>query len=243
MTPDHTREPPAHHSVRGRRTAFYGWVGLGLSVAAATALVIVLIPALRGDNTATGASESSADIPAIGALPEPAPGQTTTTTHGWKTVTLLPGQPLHVSIPAVGLDAAVATMTITPGEAVDPPTPGSAYWLSNYGTAGPGSTNTTYIAGHTYRGRGRAVFNPLLDVPHSSYTVHAGDAIVLTTATGTFDYTITATDLYDKISVQQQTELWKRVPGRLVLVTCFQYNGGTSSQQNFVVYAQIDPGQ
>jgi len=30
------------------------------------------------------------------------------------------------------------------------------------------------------------------------------------------------------------------VPGRLVLVTCFQYNGGTSSQQNFVVYATLD---
>jgi hypothetical protein len=23
-------------------------------------------------------------------------------------------------------------------------------------------------------------------------------------------------------------------------VTCFQYNGGTSSQQNFVVYAQLN---
>jgi hypothetical protein len=150
------------------------------------------------------------------------------------------GQPLHLSIAGVGLDVDVLPMSVPEDRELDPPGPYRAYWISDYGVAGPGSSNTTYIAGHTYRD-GSAVFNPLLDVPESAGAVHAGDKIEVTTPAGPVNYTITSTELYDKVSVQQQAELWKQVPGRLVLVTCFQYNGGTSSSQNFVVYAQLDP--
>jgi sortase (surface protein transpeptidase) len=152
----------------------------------------------------------------------------------------LPAQPTRLSVPAVGLDATVGAMSVAAGGSVDPPTPGSAYWLSGSSVAGPTSTGTTYLAGHTYRGGGRAVFNPFLDIPHSRYTVHKGDRIVVGTPSGSWAYTVTDTELYLKTTVEQQTELWRNVPGRLVLVTCFQYDGGTSSQQNFVVYAQLD---
>ncbi|WP_202565841.1 class F sortase [Agreia sp. COWG] len=152
------------------------------------------------------------------------------------------GQPLRIRIPAVGLDAEVRAMGVPESRELDPPGPYRAYWISDFGVAGAASTNTTYIAGHTYRD-GSAVFNPLLDVPQSAGAVSAGESIVVTTPGGDASYTITSTELYDKSSIEQQTELWQQVPGRLVVVTCFQYNGGTSSTQNFVVYAQLDPGQ
>lgn len=156
----------------------------------------------------------------------------------------LPGQPLSLSVPAVGLVARVGAMARPTSGDIDPPTSSAAYWISSYGTVGPGSDNTAYIAGHTCRGVGcRAVFQPFLDVPHSATTVHPGDKVTVTSPSGTWDYTVTGTQKYSKETIASDQKLWQKVPGRLVLVCCFQYQGGTSSQQNYIVYAQLDPGQ
>ncbi|HEY0259969.1 MAG TPA: class F sortase [Lacisediminihabitans sp.] len=214
------------------------WIYTVLALAAAAALAVFGIPLITGGHAIVQlpGPPPAAGIPAT-VPPEPAPGQPVSQ----KAVTPpIAGQPLHLRIPAVGLDAVVGRMSARPGSTVDPPTPASAYWLSNYGVAGPAATNTVYIAGHTCRGRCSAVFSPLLDIPQSTTTVHPGEQIIVGTPEGDYTYTITDTELYEKVTVQQQSELWKIVPGRLVLVTCFQYNGGTSSQQNFVVYAQLD---
>jgi hypothetical protein len=230
------------------RSGAVTWIALGLGIGSFVAAAFVVI-ALLGSPGQPGSAAHAIGSSATGrsAPPEPEPGQTVAAgpvPQGSRQPAIVTppvaGQPLRLAMPAVGLDADVGAMSVAPGAAVDPPTPGSAYWLSNYSVAGPAATGTVFIAGHTYRGGGYAVFNPFLDIPKSKYTVQVGDRIEVTTTTGTWTYTVKETDLYLKTTIQQQKKLWQNVPGRLVLVTCFQYNGGTSSQQNFVVYAQLD---
>ena len=173
---------------------------------------------------------------------EPAPGTDAQVVAGQPDAVSAPpvdGQPLSISIPSLGLTANVGAMTVPKSGQVNPPTPGSGYWIRQYGLVGPASDNTAYIAGHTFR-KGNAVFNPLFDIPNSAVTVGEGDVLVVTAPEGSYRYIVTKTALYDKVTLGEQTEMWERVPGRLALVTCFQYNGGTSSTQNFVVYAQLD---
>ena len=221
------------------RNVVPGWIGLvvaALAAAAMAGLVTSMVLGGTGGEPRPGAGNASLRA-AVASAVEPVAGGEAGPTQAPKPT--VPGQPLRLQIPSVGIDTVVGRMLVVPGGVVNPPTGGSAYWLSGYGTAGPAS-NTVYIAGHTCRGKCSAVFSPLLDIPRSATTVHPGEKVFVGTPEGEYSYTITDTKLYEKVAVQQESELWKVVPGRLVLVTCFQYNGGTSSQQNFVVYATLD---
>ncbi len=235
---------------RGRRsnTSLPSWVGLGVFlVSLATAAILVLPLGLTSGST-TAAQPSGVAFPpadsepgAVGAVPQ---GDSVDDSRGNEAdapdaAPPIPGQPVALSIPSVGLTTSVRSMTVEPGGSVDPPGPRYAYWLAPYGTAGPQATNTVYIAGHTFR-RGGAVFNPLLDVAHEQSAVTVGAEIEIQTQEGVYSYTVTAVERYDKVSVDQQSELWKQVPGRLVIVTCFQYDSGQASTQNLVVFAQLD---
>ncbi|MEA9986799.1 class F sortase [Subtercola sp. RTI3] len=238
--PRHEKRPPT--------LPVRGWVWAVIPAAALAAAVVLLSPALQHASspvtpTAAAQSLSSSDMPASASAGPTAEAGTPTvdTATNDEPVAPVPGQPVSLDIPAINLHATVGAMSVSADGTVDPPGPAQAYWIRGYGTAGPAATNTVYIAGHTYRGAGGAVFNPLLDIPNSQYTVHPGDHITVGTGNGSYDYTITDTQLYVKTVLSQQTELWQKVPGRLVLITCFQYHGGTSSQQNFVVYAQLTP--
>lgn len=149
------------------------------------------------------------------------------------------GQPLRLVIPVVGIDAVVGSMRVPDDRRVNPPTPGAAYWLRDYSALGDDAPGTGYIAGHTYRGSGGAVFNPLFDPETREARIHAGDAIEVTTPEGVTRYLVTAVQNYDKKAVVDETELWQDVPGRLVLVACW-YNGADPATANLVVYAQRD---
>ncbi|WP_349864955.1 sortase domain-bontaining protein [Leifsonia sp. WHRI 6310E] len=224
------------HRRRTGRAAAVAWTGvLVLVVVALTTAGGTLVARTLAAATPSAGAEGAA--PAQTPMAEPAPGQPAAPVGAPEAPRpLVPGQPTRLAIPSIGLSVNVGRMFVADGGTVDPPTAGSAYWLAEYGAATADTGNTVYIAGHTYRG-GDAAFNGLLDVPHSGYTVHPGDRIVVTVPEGDIDYVVDDTALYEKTDVAQQAELWKRVPGRLVLVTCFQYDGGTSSHQNFVVYA------
>ncbi|KJC63589.1 hypothetical protein TZ00_13725 [Agreia bicolorata] len=244
--PDGRRVRP--RTSRARRSLRSRVVGAGLlafaGLCVASALVLGVLVA-TGSPTVVPLMEAVSppvDEQAAAVAEDAAAEQLVEQQNGGVAPDPIPGQPLRIQIQAVGLDADVRAMGVPESRELDPPGPYRAYWISDYGVAGPASTNTTYLAGHTYRD-GSAVFNPLLDVPQSAGAVSPGESIVITTPEGDVSYTIESTELYDKTSVEQQTKLWEQVPGRLVVVTCFQYNGGTSSSQNFVVYAQLDPGQ
>ncbi|MBF4462745.1 MULTISPECIES: class F sortase [unclassified Rathayibacter] len=222
------------------------WLGLafaGSALAVGATLVVLQVtasPSTRGSTASSLASAvAGAQQAGPGATGGPAQASAAAADPVASEAPPVAGQPEALRIPSVGLDATVRTLSVDPGSVVDPPGPDDAYWLSDYGVAGPAATNTVYLAGHSYR-RGGAVFNPLLDPPHERSAVATGDAIEVQTPEAVYRYTVTDVQRYDKATVGSEDELWRRVPGRLVLVTCFQYDDGQASTQNLVVYASLD---
>ena len=138
-------------------------------------------------------------------------------------------------MPSLGIRSPVAEVSPV-GGVIDPPSLDLAYVIEPYGR--PGSDNTTYIAGHSWN-RGEAVFNPLLDVPTQEATLAVGERVVLTQDGRTFTYEVTSSRRYPKGSLAEQEEVWQKVPGRLVLITCFQRNDGAASRDNLVVVAEL----
>jgi LPXTG-site transpeptidase (sortase) family protein len=132
-------------------------------------------------------------------------------------VTEVPSPPLHINYPAVGMDQDVLPLSPTAQEkstdSIVPPTTLDAYWLTPYGSPGPGSINTTYIVGHSWEGRSTAFNN---------VTTHAnvGDQLMLATAKGTLSYAVTSITTENKDTLKD-SRIWAKVPGRLILITCY----------------------
>ena len=94
-----------------------------------------------------------------------------------------------------------------------PPETMDAYWLAPFGTPGAGSTNTTYIIGHSWEG---------LDAPfnHLSSAAAAGDELTVTTASGTMTYRVDSVTTYTKATLKD-SPIWAVAPNRLVLISCY----------------------
>ena len=94
-----------------------------------------------------------------------------------------------------------------------PPETMDGYWLAPFGTPGGGSTNTTYVIGHSWEG---------LDAPfnHLSSAAAAGDELTVTTATGTMKYTVESVTTYTKATLKD-SPIWTVAPNRLVLISCY----------------------
>lgn len=118
----------------------------------------------------------------------------------------------------LGAQADIAVDALTPSEAelatgvVDPPQTQDAYWLTNYGNPGPGSTDTTFIIGHRWIGQD-APFNRI------GSRAKAGDRFTLSTGNGVLDFTVNAVNTFDKASLNT-APIWTAVPGRVVMITC-----------------------
>ncbi|CAN7239544.1 class F sortase [Arthrobacter sp. LjRoot14] len=125
--------------------------------------------------------------------------------------------PTRIVYPAAGLDVTIHPLTPTPEEldsqAIVPPITVDGYWVTNFGMPGAGSTNTTYILGHSWEGRD-APFNRL------SAASAPGDTFEATTATGTMRYRVESVDTYVKSSLKD-SPIWTGVPNRLVLISCY----------------------
>ncbi len=145
--------------------------------------------------------------------------------------------PTRVEVPAVDLAVDVLPTAPDAGE-IDPPTLDEAYWIEDYGIPGTGSDNTVYLTGHSFDS-GPAAFNPLFDKDEQVARVAPGDEVVVTTSQGRLTYEIESTERYPKDELADVEEVWKIVPDRLVLITCFQRNDGGASQDNFVVFANL----
>lgn len=140
----------------------------------------------------------------------------------------------RIAIPAIGYRAAVGQMTTDANGDVNPPTLQDTYRITNRGVApGTKATNTVYLACHSYS-RGFAPCNLVFAL------AKPGQHVLLSTAAGPLDYVIQTTRLYAKNGeFKSSSEVRAVVPGRLVLVTCFQENDGSASTRNFVVFAQL----
>ncbi|QCP00567.1 class F sortase [Arthrobacter sp. 24S4-2] len=125
--------------------------------------------------------------------------------------------PTRIVYPAAGLDVVVHPLSPSQDElnsqAIVPPITMDGYWVTNFGTPGTGSTNTTYILGHSWEDR-EAPFNRL------SSRSTPGDIFEATTAAGTIRYRVDSVDTYGK-SALKDSPIWNAVPNRLVLISCY----------------------
>ncbi len=125
--------------------------------------------------------------------------------------------PLQVSIEAADLE--VRVLPLTPNahelssELLVPPLTLDAYWLTSYGVPGAGSSNTTYIVGHSWDGRD-APFNRLSD------NSLVGKAVTVTTANGALKYVVDSVTTHDKNTLKD-SDIWNVVPNRVVLISCY----------------------
>ena len=94
-----------------------------------------------------------------------------------------------------------------------PPETMDGYWLAPFGTPGAGSTNTTYVIGHSWEG---------LDAPfnHLSSASAAGDELTVTTAAGTMTYKVDSVTTYTKATLKD-SPIWSVAPNRLILISCY----------------------
>lgn len=124
--------------------------------------------------------------------------------------------PTHISYPAAGMDQAVLPLSSTEQESgtgsLTPPQTLEAYWLAAYGSPGPGSTNTTYIVGHS---------SDVLDSAFNNFSSKAeiGDQLTITTVDGPQLYQVHAVSTENKNTLKD-SHIWNKVPGGLVLVSC-----------------------
>ncbi|MGY1607722.1 class F sortase [Geodermatophilus sp. SYSU D00700] len=149
-----------------------------------------------------------------------------------------PSSDVHVTVPALGLDLPVLPLTPQDG-AINPPGLTAAYWIDSYGDpvgAAEQADNTLYIAAHA-TGTGEYGFDPLVDAEAADEGLRPGDVVEVSTPGGTVDYTVERTGRYAKDALAGTADLWAAVPGRLVLITCFQ-RAGKASTENLVVVAQ-----
>jgi hypothetical protein len=125
--------------------------------------------------------------------------------------------PQKISIEAAGLAVPVLPLTPSAGELSSemlvPPLTLDAYWLTSYGAPGAGSSNTTYIVGHSWDGRD-APFNRLSD------KTLVGKALTVTTANGTLKYVVDSVTTHDKNTLKD-SDIWNVVPNRVVLISCY----------------------
>ncbi|WP_148667431.1 class F sortase, partial [Arthrobacter sp. Hiyo1] len=142
--------------------------------------------------------------------------------------------PVQITYPAVGLDVLVHPLRPDPagGQSIEPPETMDGYWLSPFGTPGTGSTNTTYVIGHSWEG---------LDAPfnHLSYAAAPGDELKVVTATGAMTYKVDSVTTYTK-STLKDSPVWTAVPNRLVLISCYTQD---LWGKNVAVVASLVPGQ
>ena len=142
-------------------------------------------------------------------------------------VTAPVGEPTHITVGSVGIDAPVLTLPGGAGD-INPSTNDDAWWWPDRGT--PGSPDTVYLAGHTMDD-GSGVFSAL-------HGVTPGETVTLETTAGTRTYRIDATATYSKPQLDHYDEVWSTVPGRLVLVTC-HLDDGHPTEDNLLVYATL----
>jgi hypothetical protein len=217
-----------------RRAALAG--AAALLLAGAVVLAVGLLS--RTTHTAAATPSGSVSAPAPIAAPPHAASAPTAASRPAPAALATPTSPVHLVIPSVRLD--VPLLALTPrGGTIDPPTLTAGYWLAPYGgPVGPGRapTNTLYLAGHSWTG-GRAAFNPLMHGGPGGWPISPGAVVEVRGPTGTRSYTVTRTKRYAKARLPSATEVWRVVPGRLVLLTCFLDGRGHANDENFVVTA------
>jgi LPXTG-site transpeptidase (sortase) family protein len=159
-----------------------------------------------GSANGTLPTDGAGSVPSTGTTAEPVLAPRT------------PGAPRRVVIPALDVDAPVLPVR-APGRTLVPPSdPARLGWWAD--GARPGDAEgSVLIAGHTVHTGGGA----LDDLEE----LRRGDRITVRTSAGRMTYVVRSTRVYGKGRVADDAErlFSQEVPGRLVLVTCEDWDG------------------
>lgn len=128
-----------------------------------------------------------------------------------------PGAPRRVVIPALEVDAPVVPIKAAGRTLLPPDDPQQLGWWSD--GARPGDRGSVLITGHTVHTGGGALDN--------LETLRPADRVTVRTVTGARDYRVTRVKVYRKGTVARDAQqlFSQQVAGRLVLVTCENWNG------------------
>jgi len=236
MPPTHRRSAGRHRQASGRHKGAAGRGRIAL-----TASVLGLALAAGG---VAGAAQVTADDPA-----EPVPRQPQASTpfvleraalldaahaetpqaRAGRTAHSARGVPRRLVVPRLGVDAPVVPVRAAGGVIRPPADPQMLGWWR--GGARPGSVQgSALVTGHTVSAGGGAL-------DHLE-NLRAGDRVRVRTTAGVVDYAVTRVTIYRKATLAKDSArvFDQYVPGRLVLVTCEDWNG-TSYLSNVVVVA------
>lgn len=125
--------------------------------------------------------------------------------------------PERLVYPAAGIDVVVYPLDPSAEdqerETIIPPPTKDGYWLTPYGVPGTGSTNTTYIVGHSWQDQD-APFN------HLSTRAGPGDLLTIKTAAGDLPYRVDSVTTYVKSGLKD-SPIWAVSPNTVVLISCY----------------------
>jgi LPXTG-site transpeptidase (sortase) family protein len=141
-----------------------------------------------------------------------------------------PGVPLRLLVPSLHVDAPVIPISAPGGVLLPPGDPQTLGWWS--AGAQPGAaTGGALITGHTVHTGGGAFDD--LD------TMKPGEVVRVRTSDGVLEYAVTDVTVYRKSTLARDAqEIFSQTgPGRLVLITCEDWNG-TGYDSNAVVVAE-----
>ena len=130
----------------------------------------------------------------------------------------VPGAPQRILIPALHVAAPVLPIKAPGGTLVPPSDPQQLGWWA--GGARPGAVRgSALVTGHTVHTGGGAL--------DDLETLQRGDKVTVRTDRGRIRYVVQHVAVYSKGSVADHAErlFSQTVPGRLVLVTCEDWNG------------------
>lgn len=132
--------------------------------------------------------------------------------------TVVAGAPSRVIVPRLGVDAPVVPITAPGGVLTPPGDPATLGWWSDGAVPGAGR-GSALVTGHTVHTGGGALddLEELAD----------GDRVEVATPQGALGYVVTRTEVLGKGELAQRAEALfdQSVPGRLVLITCEDWNG------------------
>lgn len=140
------------------------------------------------------------------------------------------GAPTRLVVPTLGIDAPVIRAYVSDGTLWPPDDPQSLGWWAD--GARPGAVRGgALITGHSVSTGGGA-FDDL-------ETLRRGDRVRVRTHRGVIAYTVTGVTIYKKgaLAKDAQRVFSQTGPGRLVLITCEDFNG-EYWESNAIVFAE-----
>lgn len=142
------------------------------------------------------------------------------------------GVPLRLVVRSLRIDVPVLAIDAPGGVLLPPSDPQTVGWWRS--GAKPGAARgSVLIAGHTVNAGGGA-FDDL-------ETLRRGDRVTVRTPQGRIPYDVTGVTIYRKASLAEDARriFSQTVPGRLVLVTCEDWNGTTYLSNAVVVASPV----